>query len=102
MDVLELAVLDAEEVRIGRPAAAIGVARAKRAEGHYGSDSLVNHEVPVRDVDAARYANVAGIIRSSLARMHPALGAVAGVTPRHQVFFPFQKSIQVSVRGRYQ
>src|SRR5665213_4218684 len=102
VDVMELAVLDTEEVGVGRSAAAWGGAGAESTEGHYGANRFVDHEAAVHNVHAARDANVAGIVLSSLAGAHAALGAVAGVTPRHQVLFPFEKRIQVSVRRGHQ
>ena len=80
VDVAQLAVLDAKEMRIRRSAAAISRAGAKRAEGHHGSNRFVHDEVPVRNIDAARYANLAGVFWNSLAGVHPAFGAVASVT----------------------
>src|ERR1700688_4390300 len=102
MDETQFAVLDAEEVGIRRSAAPGGGARAERTERDDGSNRLIDHEVPVGDIDAARYANLTGIVWRSLARMHTTLGAVAGETPRHQIHFPFKKCIQVSVSGGYQ
>src|ERR1019366_5412819 len=98
VDETQFAILDAEEVSIRRSAAA--GAGAERAERHYGSNRLIDYEVPVGDIDAARYANLTGIIWSSPARMHTTLGAVTWETPRHQVHFPFKECIQVSVGGR--
>jgi hypothetical protein len=86
-------------VGIRRSAAAGSGAGAERAESHDGSNRLVDDEVPVRDVDAAWYADITGIIRRPLAGMHTALGAVAGITPRHQVLFSFQERIQIRVSG---
>src|SRR6478735_4208594 len=102
MDETQLPVLHAEEVGIRRSAAASSIAGAERTEGHYGSNRLIDYEVPVRDVNAARHADLAGIIRSALAGVHTAFRAVAGETPRHQIHFPFQECIQVGVRGGYQ
>ena len=75
---------------------------AKRAERYYRSNRLIDDEVPVGDVDAAWYANLTAIFRNSPARMHTALGAVAGVTPRNQIPFPFEECIEVSVGSRHQ
>jgi hypothetical protein len=66
VDVAQLPVLDAEEVGVGRSAAAVRASRPERAEDHYGANGFVNDEVPVRNIDAARHADLAGIIRSSL------------------------------------
>src|ERR1700722_17245480 len=98
VDVMQLAILDTEEVGVGCSTAAWGRAGAESTVGHYGSHGLVDHEVAVHNVHAARYANVAGILRSSLAGAHAALGAIEGETPRHQVLFALEKRIQVRVR----
>src|SRR5438874_940893 len=70
VDETQLAVLDSEEVGIWRTAASGGGASAECAEGHHSSNRLVNDEVPVRDVDAARHANLTGIVRGSPAGVH--------------------------------
>src|SRR5215813_10147796 len=94
VDETQPAILDSEEVRIWRPAASGRGAGAESAEGHHSSNRLVDDETPVRDVHAAWHAYLAGIIRGSLAGMHAAFGAVAGVTPWHEVHFPLEECVQ--------
>ena len=64
--VAQLAVLDAEQMRIGRAAAAIRAAGAERAVHDDRADHLVHDEAPVRDVDAARHADLAAIVGEPL------------------------------------
>ena len=85
----QLTVFHAEEMSIWRSAAApAGRASTECAEGHYGSDRLVDDEVPVRDVYAARYANLARIIRSPLANMHPPSDRLQGKPQGTKSTFP--------------
>ncbi len=100
MDVTQLAVLDAEEVRIGRTAAAGCVSGAEGAERDDSADCRVHHEAAVRDVHTARDADVTAVIRGSFAGMHAAaFRAVAGVAPRHQILFLFKKRIEIGIGG---
>src|SRR5262252_5266516 len=97
VDETQFAVLDAEEMGIWRSTASGRGAGAESAERHDRSNRLVNDEAPIRDVDAARHANLAPIVRGPLAGMHPAFGAVARVTPWHEVHLSFEECVQVSV-----
>src|ERR1700679_3633754 len=99
VDETQLAVFDAEEVRIRRSAAAGGGAGAEGAERHYGSDRLIHNEVAVGDIDATRYADLTGIVRTSAARMHATLGAVAGGTPGDEIHPGFKERVEVGVGG---
>src|SRR5262245_28069345 len=84
--VAQLAVLHPEEMRIRCAAAAAGAPGAKGAEHDDRTDRLVDDESTVRDVHAARYADIAAVSRGAVASVRPAFGAVARVTPRHQIF----------------
>jgi len=58
--------------------------------------------MPVRDVDAARNANLAGIGGQSFTRIHTAFGALAGKAPRHQIDLPFEECIEVGAGRGFQ
>src|SRR5215831_17788603 len=75
--VVELAVFDAEEVAVGRAAAAVGVARAERAEHLDRADGLVDDEPTVGDVHAARDTDVTAVGRGPVSGMRTAFGTVA-------------------------
>ena len=100
--VTQFAILHAEEMSIGRAAAAGWVSGAEGAEHHDRTDRLVHHEAAVGDVHAARDADITAVIRGSFAGVRAAFRAVAGVAPRHQVLFPFKKRIEVGVGSRDQ
>src|SRR5262249_38861741 len=85
----QFAVLDAEEMRIGRAAAADSVSGAEGAEHHDRSDRRIHDETAVGDVDAARDADVAAVGRRSVAGVRAAFRAIARVAPRHEILFAF-------------
>jgi hypothetical protein len=80
--VAQLAVLHAEQVSIGRTAAAGGVSGAEGTERHHRTDRLVHHEAAVRDVHTARDADLAGIVGSASAGVRAAFRAIARHAPR--------------------
>src|SRR5262245_22734609 len=67
MDVAQLAVLYAEEMSIGRTAAAVCVAGAEGAERHNRTDCRVHHEASVGDVHTTRDADIATVLGDSFA-----------------------------------
>src|SRR5690606_25173027 len=60
--VAQLAVLDAEQVRVGCAAAAVRAARAEGAERDDRAHDRIDDETTVRDVHAARHARIATIV----------------------------------------
>ena len=94
--VAQLAVLHAEQMGI-RCAAAAGAARAKRAVGHHRADHLIHHEMAVGDVDTAWHTARATVGGQSLAGVHAAFNAHAGIAPGHQVDLLFQERVEVGV-----
>src|SRR5262249_35421243 len=99
VDITKLAILHAEEMSIGRAAAAVCIAGSKGAERHDGADCRIHNEAAVGDVHTTRYADITTVIGGSFAGVCAAFGAVAWVAPRHQVLFLFKKRVEVGVGG---
>src|SRR5688572_6933128 len=97
--VAELAVLDAEQVRIGRTAPAIRPAGAERAVDDDGADGFVHDEAAIHDVHTARHADLAAIGWRILARVHAAFDAHARKAPWDLVDLPLEKRVEVRVGG---
>ena len=64
--VAQLAVFHAEEMSIGRTAAAVCVSGAEGAERHHRTDRRVHHEAAVGDVHTTRDADIAAVIGGAL------------------------------------
>src|SRR5215471_5434172 len=85
-------------MRIRSAAAAVRASGAERAERHDRTDGRVHYEAAVGDIHATRYADITAVIGVSSAGVHgAAFGAVAGITPGHQVLFLFEKRVEIGV-----
>src|SRR5262245_56053791 len=97
--VAQRAILDAKEVCVGRAAATVCATGAEGAEHDDRTDCRVHDETAVGDVHTARHADVTAVGGGSVASVCAAFRAVARVAPRHQILLPFEKRIEVGVRG---
>src|SRR5215475_1839687 len=83
---------------IGSAAAAVGASGAEGAECNDRTDCRVHHEPAIGDVHATWYADITAVVGVSSTGMHgAAFGAIAGITPRHQVLFLFEKRIEIGI-----
>src|SRR5262249_17974561 len=97
VDVSQLAILHSEQMCVRRTAAALYVSCAERTEHHDRPDRWVHHKAAVGDVHTTWDTDITAVLRHTSARMCSSFGAVAGVPPRHEVFFLFKKRVEVSI-----
>src|SRR5215475_10147722 len=100
VDVVQFAVLHAEEMTVGRAAAAVGISGAERAEHLNRADRLVDDEAAVGDVHTTRNADIAAVRWRPVAGVRAAFGAITRIAPRDQILFPFEKRIEIGVGSR--
>ena len=97
VNVAQLAVFHAEEMSIGRTAAAVCVSGAEGTEHDHTTDSRVHHEAAVGYVHTTRDSDIAAVHGRPVAGVHTAFRAVAGIAPRHQILFLFKKRIEIGI-----
>src|SRR5688572_32438744 len=95
VNVAQLAIFHAEEMRIGSAAAAVWVSGPEGAEHDDRTDRLIHHEATVRDVHTSRDSDITGVSRAAGSEVPASFDALAGNTPWHEVRFLFEKCIEV-------
>src|SRR5215510_4304330 len=86
-------------MRVWRAAAAVGASRTERAEHNDRADRRIDDEAAVGDVHPAWYADIAAVRRIAFAGVCATFCSLARIAPRHSIFFPFEKRIEIGIGG---